>query len=58
MAMRLLMNCTGKNFPIGQLTQVHIGMMANLMKKLPNCWGRTSKELAQGIPASLASARR
>lgn len=41
---------------IHELTQEHIGELADLMMSLPNRWGRTRAELDAGITASLARA--
>jgi len=57
-AIRLLIHVTGPNVPIDTLTQQHIGSVVDLMRALPNRWGRTADELKGGVPASLERAKK
>ncbi len=56
-AIRLLVHVAGADVAIGTLSQRHLGELATLMKQLPNRWGRTREELADGLSASLARAK-
>lgn len=56
-AIRLLIHVVGPNVPIDEVTQFHIGQLAQLMKDLPNRWGRTAAELKGGVVASLERAK-
>lgn len=57
-AIKLLIHVVGPNVFIDTLTQAHIGSVVDLMRALPNRWGRTADELSGGVAASLERAEK
>ena len=55
-ALRLFDHACGGNVCIEDLLQRHVSAFTDLCRALPNRWGRTKEEIADGIPASLARA--
>ena len=56
-AISLRIHVIGQNVPIDTLTQAHIGSVVDLMRALPNRWGRTADEISGGVAASLERAK-